>query len=61
MTYLVVNALVEEHAKRPPVDLTRVALALVYFRREVGEGARLAGERLVWCEVGRNVLCGVSM
>lgn len=56
-TYLVVDALVEEHAKRPPVDLARVALALVDFGSEVGEGAGFAGEGFIWGEVGRDVLC----
>jgi hypothetical protein len=55
-TYLVVDALVEEYAKRPPVHLARVALALVDFGCEVGQGARLAGQRLVRGEVGGDVL-----
>jgi hypothetical protein len=55
-THLVVDALVEEHTERPPVDLARVALALVHLGREIGERARLAGQRLVGGEVGRDVL-----
>lgn len=57
VAYLVVYALVEEHAQRPPVDLARVALALVHLGREVCERARLARQRLVGSEVGCNVLC----
>jgi hypothetical protein len=53
---LVVYALVEEYAQRPPVDLARVSLAFVYFGCQVGEGAGLARERLVRDEIGGDVL-----
>lgn len=59
-THLVVDALVEEHAERPPVDLTRVSLALVHFRSQVCEGSRFAGEWFVWGEVRSNILLPVS-
>lgn len=55
-TDLVVDALVEQHTERPPVNLARVALALVDLGRQICEGARLAGERFVRGEVGSNIL-----
>jgi hypothetical protein len=53
---LVVYALVEEHTQRPPVDLARVPLAFVYFGGQIGEGSRLARQRLARYEIGRDVL-----
>ena len=53
---LVIYALVEEHAQRPPVDFTRVAFAFVYFGGEIGECARFARQRLVWYKIRGNVL-----
>lgn len=53
---LVVYALVEENTQRPPVDLARVALAFIYFRSQVGEGTRLARQRLMRREIGGDVL-----
>lgn len=53
---LVVYALVEEHAERPPVNFARVSLSFVHFGREIGEGTGLACQGLVRDKVGGDVL-----
>jgi hypothetical protein len=35
-SYLAVDAFVEKHTQRPPIALGSIALAAVYFGREVG-------------------------
>jgi hypothetical protein len=55
-TYLVVDALVEEDAQRPPIGANVVTVSCVDLWREVGERARLACQDLAWYDIGCNIL-----
>lgn len=55
-TNFVVDALIEQHTKRPPVCTSVIALAGIYFRCEVRQSSGLAGQDLAWYNIGGNIL-----